>query len=213
MSPHPPPPRSNHHLSLPLPSHPPVSVTVHSSSLILIYSFSFIQDLRTIDVILESYYCKEALEDNAVFSSSGVYFQPPVVEGEPHTGYMDYIKSLPINPAPEAFGMHNNANITSAQNETYECFNVIVSLQPRQASGAGMSREDVIAEQVRVKKERKREREMKRERDEREREYVLPAHHVFKHITFSKLTRASHIGLSISPSSPPSLYHSCRSNL
>ena len=138
-------------------------------------------------MILESYYCKEALEDNAVFSSSGVYFQPPVVEGEPHTGYMDYIKSLPINPAPEAFGMHNNANITSAQNETYECFNVIVSLQPRQASGAGMSREDVIAEQVRVKKERKREREMKRERDERERERVriarascFQAHYIFK---------------------------------
>ena len=106
------------------------------------------KDLRTIDVILESYYREDTLTDNFNFSGSGTYFQPPISDGDPHNGYMDYITSLPINPAPEAFGMHNNANITSAQNETYDSFNIILTLQPRQASGAGKSREDVIAEQA-----------------------------------------------------------------
>jgi dynein heavy chain len=42
---------------------------------------------------------------------------------------MEYIDSLPLNPEPEAFGMHANANITSDQNETYEMFDLLLSLQ------------------------------------------------------------------------------------
>ncbi len=44
---------------------------------------------------------------------------------------MEYIDSLPLNPEPEAFGMHANANITSDQNDTYEMFDLLLSLQVR----------------------------------------------------------------------------------
>jgi len=32
--------------------------------------------------------------------------------------YVEYIKSLPLNPAAEAFGLHENAEITTNQSAT-----------------------------------------------------------------------------------------------
>ena len=59
-------------------------------------------------------------------------------------GYIGYIKSLPINDTPEIFGLHDNANITFAQNETNAMLGALVKLQPKTASGGGMSREEVM---------------------------------------------------------------------
>lgn len=56
---------------------------------------------------------------------------------------MEYIKSLPINDTPEIFGLHDNANITFAQNETTAALNSLVRLQPKTSSGGGKSREEV----------------------------------------------------------------------
>ena len=56
---------------------------------------------------------------------------------------MNYIKHLPINDTPEIFGLHDNANITFAQNETFSLLNGILKLQPKSAVGAGKSREEV----------------------------------------------------------------------
>ncbi len=57
--------------------------------------------------------------------------------------YMEYVRSLPINSNPEIFGLHDNANITFAMNETYQLLSGILKLQPKSTSGAGSSREDV----------------------------------------------------------------------
>ena len=57
--------------------------------------------------------------------------------------YMNYIRTLPINDTPEIFGLHENANITFAQNETFSLLNGILQLQPKSSSGSGRSREDV----------------------------------------------------------------------
>ncbi len=57
--------------------------------------------------------------------------------------YMNYIRSLPINSNPEIFGLHDNANITFALNETSQLLSGILKLQPKSTSGAGTSREDV----------------------------------------------------------------------
>lgn len=61
----------------------------------------------------------------------------------PPQGYLSYIKSLPLNDMPEIFGLHDNANITFAQNETYTLLGTIVQLQPKSSSAGGKSREEV----------------------------------------------------------------------
>lgn len=58
---------------------------------------------------------------------------------------MQYIKTLPINDAPEIFGLHDNANITFAQNETFALLDALLLLQPKTGAGGGMSREEVQA--------------------------------------------------------------------
>jgi len=98
-------------------------------------------DRRLTDTILEDYMSEKVLKNGYTFSPSGIYYIP---ESEEHSGIMDYIKSLPINPHPEVFGLHENADITSAQNEAYEMFETILALQPRTASGGGKTREEVI---------------------------------------------------------------------
>ena len=56
---------------------------------------------------------------------------------------MTYVRSLPINDTPEIFGLHDNANITYALNETFTLLKNIVLLQPRSSSSGGSSREEV----------------------------------------------------------------------
>lgn len=56
---------------------------------------------------------------------------------------MSYLRSLPINDTPEIFGLHENANITFAQNETIRVLSSLLALQPKTAKGGGKSREEV----------------------------------------------------------------------
>jgi dynein heavy chain len=51
------------------------------------------------------------LNDDYKFSASGIYYSPPVGE---QADYIRYIETLPLNPAPEVFGLHDNAEITNA---------------------------------------------------------------------------------------------------
>ena len=53
------------------------------------------------------------------------------------------MKGLPINDTPEIFGLHENANITFAQNETLQLLSGLLELQPKTVSGSGKSREEV----------------------------------------------------------------------
>lgn len=101
------------------------------------------KDVRLIKTILRTYICPEALRDKYPFSESKTYYSPPSGKQD---DYLKYISELPLNPSPEAFGLHENADITNAQNETRYLLETILSVQPRSSSVEGKSREDVIEE-------------------------------------------------------------------
>jgi len=101
------------------------------------------KDVRLINKILSVYINPNILEDSYRFSASGTYYAPPLGELE---DYIDYIKTLPLKPHPEVFGLHENAEITTAQQETRDILETILSIQPRASSGAGKSRDEIIQE-------------------------------------------------------------------
>lgn len=101
------------------------------------------KDSRLISTILTTYICPESMEEGYCYSKSGLYKVIPPGEKE---DYLNYIKSLPLNPDPEAFGLHDNAAITTDQNETRILLENVLSMQPKSSSGGGKSREDIIGE-------------------------------------------------------------------
>jgi dynein heavy chain len=101
-------------------------------------------DRRLIVSILDDYYNSNVLENNYKFSTSEIYYSIP---GTNYAEYRDYIKSLPIDEGTEIFSMHDNANITFAQKQTYTLFENLLNLMPKTSkSASGKSREVVLTE-------------------------------------------------------------------
>ena len=66
---------------------------------------------------MSSFICREVVEDDSYkFSESGLYYAP--ADSDSQAGYLDYVKTLPLNPRPEVFGLHDNADITKDNQET-----------------------------------------------------------------------------------------------
>ncbi|GMI07902.1 hypothetical protein TrRE_jg5473 [Triparma retinervis] len=107
-------------------------------------------DIRTIDVIMKSFYNPGVLEDGYKFDPDGLYYSIGFDESNPHQSYVDYIESLPLSAGPGVHGMHENANISCANREAFELFNTILSLQARDTSKGGVSREEIIGHQCEV---------------------------------------------------------------
>jgi dynein heavy chain len=101
------------------------------------------KDVRLIQTILKTYINANILNDGHKFSPSGIYYTIPAGEKE---DYIEYIKTLPLNPDPEAFGLHDNAEITTSQNNTINLLQDVLSMQPRASGGSGKSREEIIGE-------------------------------------------------------------------
>ena len=57
----------------------------------------------------------------------------------------DLIQSLPLNDKPDVFGLHDNADISFANNESIFLLNILLMLQSRTGGGGG-SIEDVVME-------------------------------------------------------------------
>lgn len=51
------------------------------------------------------------------FSESGLYCIPQEQDWD---CFVEYIRNLPINPHPEVFGLHENADITKDNQETQQ---------------------------------------------------------------------------------------------
>lgn len=96
------------------------------------------KDVRLIKTILRQYIQEGIIRDGFKFSESGKYMSIP---GTTQEDYLTYIRDLPFNPHPEAFGLHENAEITTNQTETRRVLESILSIQPRSSSSGGKTRE------------------------------------------------------------------------
>merc|ERR1711871_1212480 len=92
------------------------------------------KDRRLIASILKVYYTEQVLLDDYRFSSSGIYFAPPMGK---RADYSAYVESLPYQDDPEAFGMHENANISFQLQESGYMIDTVMSVQPRDSGGGG----------------------------------------------------------------------------
>ncbi|XP_033642613.1 dynein heavy chain 3, axonemal-like [Asterias rubens] len=100
------------------------------------------RDRRLLMSLLSNFYNEDILKmENYSFSESGNYRCP--VSG-PSQSYIEYIRSLPLLPHPEVFGLHENADISKDQKETQQLFEGILLTLPRQASGAGRTSQQII---------------------------------------------------------------------
>ncbi|CAJ1371943.1 unnamed protein product [Effrenium voratum] len=104
-----------------------------------------VHDRRCINFLLSDFYCPDILKDDYKFSPSGIYYAPAYSSSlEP---YVEYIRNLPINQMPEAFGLHANANLVAAISEAMRLLGTAASLQPKTGGGgAGVSQDDIITE-------------------------------------------------------------------
>ncbi|XP_055941760.1 dynein axonemal heavy chain 3-like [Argiope bruennichi] len=92
------------------------------------------KDRRLLLSLLSIVYTPEIITvKNYQFSESGIYYIPDDLERK---DVVEYIRSLPINPNPEVFGLHENADITKDNQETQQLLDGILLTQGRSA-GAG----------------------------------------------------------------------------
>ena len=101
------------------------------------------KDRRCLLAILEGFVTEDILDDKYRLSASGLYYAPPKGDLE---SYKTFIRSLPYNEGPEVFGMHDNADISSANAETALLLSTSLSLQPKSSGGAGKSWDEQLTE-------------------------------------------------------------------
>ncbi|KAF4673078.1 Dynein heavy chain 1, axonemal [Perkinsus chesapeaki] len=105
------------------------------------------KDKRLINCILTTYCCESLVTNGSEyrFSESGTYYCPE--QAVYMDDFMKYILTLPLNPSPEAFGMHENCNITCAQTEAETLLAGMIEMAPSGAGeGGGKTVEEMIDE-------------------------------------------------------------------
>lgn len=101
------------------------------------------KDRRLILCILNDFYTDKIFDDNYKFSPSGIFYAPKTGSYE---SYTEYMRTLPVSPLPEVFGLHENADITKDRNETNEMFEAILSTQSNEGGGEAISVEDTVVD-------------------------------------------------------------------
>lgn len=109
------------------------------------------RDRRLISTILNDFYSPNIIKDTYKFSPSGVYYAP---ESGPMDSYYEYIRNLPLNDLPEAFGMHPNAEISGAIFDTNILCQTIISILPKEGGGGGQSYEEIVIEKCKASLEK-----------------------------------------------------------
>ncbi|KAH8862796.1 Dynein heavy chain 3, axonemal [Schistosoma japonicum] len=102
------------------------------------------KDRRLLISLLGIFYNRKIIdEEHYKFSPSGIYYCPN--DGTVQD-FIDYIRSLPLNPTPEVYGLHDNADITKDNQETFQLFSGVLLTLPRQKDTAGKSPESTVQE-------------------------------------------------------------------
>ncbi|XP_008197222.2 dynein axonemal heavy chain 3 [Tribolium castaneum] len=101
------------------------------------------KDRRLLNSLLSIFYTPEVITKPLyAFSPSGLYYVPVDTSYE---GCLSYIKTLPITPQPEVFGLHENADITKDNQETLILLNGVLLTQTHiTAGGADDEGQDVL---------------------------------------------------------------------
>ena len=100
-------------------------------------------DRRMVMTILMSIINPGILSDDFPLAPGELYKSPPAGD---LASYREIIGQLPINPHPNIFGLHENADIACAQAETQMLCDILLSLQPKVSTGGGKSKEDIVRE-------------------------------------------------------------------
>ena len=101
------------------------------------------KDRVLMNAIVSDLICVEMTQHSYKLSPSGSYYCP---ETDNVNGFVEYVKTLPINAHPEIFGLHANADITCSQNDTYSLFETLVMMQPRSTTGVGKSPDEMVGD-------------------------------------------------------------------
>jgi dynein heavy chain len=103
-------------------------------------------DKRLIMSIINTFINSDTVENAEYkFSDSGLFYCPD--EATTPAAFLEYIKGMPLAPAPEAFGMHSNCNISCARTESNSLLEGMLTVSDSGSGGsAGKSKEDVMDE-------------------------------------------------------------------
>jgi dynein heavy chain len=103
------------------------------------------KDRRTLMSLLSISYNPDVLNPAYKLSSSGIYAPP---EDGDYDNNLRYIKSLPHSQSPEAFGLHQNADISKDLQETNILLSNVILTQGKQngASSSGKTQDELTAE-------------------------------------------------------------------
>ena len=98
-------------------------------------------DRRLIKIILKAFYSDKIMEKGFKMTKDAVY---RILDEPTYGSALDYIKNLPMNDSTEVFGLHPNAEISSAIIETNFVCDTVLALLPRDVGGGGASTDDLI---------------------------------------------------------------------
>ncbi|CAM39593.2 putative dynein heavy chain [Leishmania braziliensis MHOM/BR/75/M2904] len=98
-------------------------------------------DRRCLMALIQHFVNPEVLQDGYAFSPSGIYH---TLEPGNRQHYLDYLDSWPLNPKPEIFGLHENADITCAQNTTHSILSAVLALESRGGAGTAASSRELL---------------------------------------------------------------------
>jgi dynein heavy chain len=102
-------------------------------------------DKRLIEAIISVFIHSDVVDKGPdyKFSNSGIYYCPVATTQDE---FLAYLKTLPITPSPEIFGLHENCELTCAESEAMQLLEDIMSTTPRTSGGGGKSADEVMDE-------------------------------------------------------------------